>query len=57
MRMSHLGSHEVLPARAADLLVVVTAFAAWDEIVTHRNRSAATATIVDLAVRSAVKDR
>jgi AcrR family transcriptional regulator len=46
-------------AQAVDLLVVVTAFAAWDELVTARNRSAATATaaIVDLAVRSVVKDR
>ena len=46
-------------ARAVDLLVVVTAFAAWDELVTGRNRSAATATaaIADLAVRSVVKDR
>jgi AcrR family transcriptional regulator len=47
------------PARAADLLMVVTAFAAWDELVTARDRSAATATgaIVDLAVRSVVRDR
>lgn len=46
-------------AQAVDLLVVVTAFAAWDELVTTRNRSAATATdaIVDLAMRSVVKDR
>ena len=46
-------------ARAVDLLTVITAFAAWDELVTARNRSAATATaaIVDLAVRAVVKDR
>ncbi len=40
------------PARAVDLLLVVTAFAAWDELVTSRNRSpaAATAAITDLAI-------
>ena len=42
------------PARAVDLLLVTTAFAAWDELVTSRNRSPATATaaIVDLAIRA-----
>ena len=46
-------------ARAVDLLMVVTAFAAWDELVTARNRSTATATaaIADLAERAVVKDR
>jgi AcrR family transcriptional regulator len=46
-------------ARAVDLLMVITAFAAWDELVTARNRPAATATaaVADLAVRAVVKDR
>ena len=46
-------------ARAVDLLLVVTAFAAWDELVTgrHRSAAAATAAIADLAVRSVVRDR
>lgn len=37
-----------------DLLQLVTAFAAWDELVTSRNRSpaAATAAITDLAIRA-----
>jgi len=43
-------------ARAVDLLLVITAFAAWDELRTTRGRSAAaaTATITDLAVRAVV---
>ena len=47
------------PAQAADVLLVVTAFAAWDELVTARGRSAATATaaIIDLALRAVVQDR
>lgn len=42
------------PARAVDLLLVITAFAAWDELVTSRNRSPATATaaLTDLAIRA-----
>jgi AcrR family transcriptional regulator len=42
--------------RAADLLLVITAFAAWDELHTTRDRSpaTATATIADLAVRAVV---
>jgi len=46
-------------AQAVDLLLVVTAFSAWDELVTARNRSAATASaaIADLALRAVVKDR
>jgi AcrR family transcriptional regulator len=45
--------------RAVDLLLVVMAFAAWDELVSTRGRSpaAATATIADLAVRAVVSDR
>jgi len=41
---------------AVDLLMIVTAFAAWDELHTGRNRSpaAATAAITDLAVRAVV---
>ena len=44
------------PARAVDLLLVITAFAAWDELRTTRGRSAAAATaaLVDLAVRAVV---
>jgi AcrR family transcriptional regulator len=44
--------------RAVDLLLVSTAFAAWDELVTSRNRSPATATdtIADLAIRAVVTD-
>jgi AcrR family transcriptional regulator len=44
---------------AADLLVAVTTFAAWEELVITRNRSAAdaTAAIADLAVRAVVGDR
>ena len=44
--------------RAVDLLLVITAFAVWDELLTARNRSpaAATATIADLAVRAIVNE-
>ena len=44
------------PARAVDLLLIITAFAAWDELVTSRNRSPATATaaITDLAIRAVI---
>jgi AcrR family transcriptional regulator len=44
------------PARAVDLLLVITAFPAWDELVTNRNRSPATATaaITDLALRAVI---
>ena len=44
------------PARVVDLLLVITAFAAWDELVASRNRSpaAATAAITDLAVTAVV---
>jgi AcrR family transcriptional regulator len=43
-------------ARAVDLLLVITAFAAWDELRTTRGRSAAAATaaITGLAVRAVV---
>jgi AcrR family transcriptional regulator len=43
-------------ARAVDLLLVTTAFAAWDELHTtrHRTPAAATAAIVDLALRAVV---
>ena len=43
-------------AGAADLLLVITAFAAWDELRTGRNRSpaAAAAAITGLAVRAVV---
>jgi len=43
---------------AVDLLLVVTAFAAWDELHTARGRpqAAATAAIVDLAMRAVVAD-
>jgi hypothetical protein len=46
------------PARAVDLLLVSTAFAAWDELATGRGRSpaTATATITDLAVWAVVRD-
>ena len=45
---------DLTPARAVDLLLVITAFAAWDELVTSRNRSpaAATAALTDLAIRA-----
>ncbi|HYB17917.1 MAG TPA: TetR/AcrR family transcriptional regulator [Streptosporangiaceae bacterium] len=41
------------PALAVDLLLIITAFTAWDELVTSRNRSpaAATAVIIDLAIQ------
>jgi AcrR family transcriptional regulator len=41
---------------AVDLLLVITAFTAWDELRTGRNRSpaAATAAITDLAVRAVI---
>jgi hypothetical protein len=44
--------------RAVDLLLVISAFAAWDELLTVRNRSPAdaTATIADLAIRAVVSD-
>jgi hypothetical protein len=44
--------------RAIDLLLVTTAFAAWDELLTARGRSpaAATVTIADLAIRAVVGD-
>ena len=44
------------PDAAVDLLMVVTAFTAWDDLVTSRNRTpaAATAAIADLAVRAVV---
>lgn len=44
-------------ADAVDLLMVVTAFAAWDELVTSRSRSPAdaTAALVDLAVLAVVR--
>jgi AcrR family transcriptional regulator len=44
--------------RAIDFLLVITAFAAWDELLTVRNRSpaAATAAIADLAIRAVVSD-
>ena len=47
---------DLTPARAVDLLLVSTAFAAWDELVTGRGRSpaAATAAVTDLAVRAVV---
>jgi AcrR family transcriptional regulator len=46
------------PARAVDLLLVITAFAAWDELRTTRNRppAAATAAITGLALRAVVHD-
>jgi hypothetical protein len=47
------------PARAVDLLLVSTAFAAWDELATGRGRSPATATATittDLAVWAVVRD-
>jgi AcrR family transcriptional regulator len=42
------------PARAVDLLLIITAFTAWDELVTSRNHSPATATaaLIDLAIRA-----
>jgi len=46
------------PDRAVDLLLVSTAFAAWDELVTSRDRSpaSATAAITQLAVWAVVGD-
>lgn len=40
--------------RAVDFLLVITAFAAWDELLTVRNRSpaAAATAIADLAIRA-----
>ena len=48
---------DLTPAHAVDLLLISTAFAAWDELVTSRNRSpaAATAAITDLAVTAVVR--
>jgi AcrR family transcriptional regulator len=45
-------------ARAVDLLLVITAFSAWDELRTARHRSpeAATATITDLAHQAVIAD-
>ena len=42
--------------RAVDLLLVITAFAAWDDLLTTRGRSPdeAAGTIVDLAIRAVV---
>jgi hypothetical protein len=47
---------DLTPDRAVDLLLISTSFAAWDELVTSRNRSpaTATATITDLAIRAVV---
>ena len=47
---------DLTPARAVDLLLVITAFAAWDELVTSRNRTPAEATaiITGLAVTAVV---
>jgi len=44
--------------RAVDLLLVSTAFAAWDELLTARGRSpaAATTALADLAIRAVVSD-
>jgi hypothetical protein len=44
-------------SQAVDLLLVVTNFAAWDQLVTLRGRtpSAATAVLVDLAVRAVIE--
>jgi hypothetical protein len=49
---------DLTPDRAVDLLLVSTAFAAWDELVTGRNRrpAAATAALADLAIRAVVED-
>lgn len=46
------------PAHAVDLLLVITAFPAWDELRTARHRSpqAATATITDLAHHAVTAD-
>ena len=59
-RLHHAGRLRdgMTTAEAADLLLVVTAFAAWDELATGRNRPAATATaaIIGLAVRAVVKN-
>jgi AcrR family transcriptional regulator len=43
-------------AGAVDLLLIITAFAAWDELVSSRNHSPATATaaITDLAIRAVI---
>jgi len=48
---------DLTPAHAVDLLLISTALAAWDELVTSRNRSpaAATAAITDLAVTAVVR--
>ena len=45
---------DLTPAHAVDLLLISTAFAAWDELVTSRNRSPAAA-ITDLAVTAVVR--
>jgi hypothetical protein len=44
------------PSRAVDLLLLITAFTAWDELVSSRNRSpaSATAAITDLATRAVI---
>jgi hypothetical protein len=44
------------PAGAVDLLLIITAFAAWDELISSRNHSPATATaaITDLAIRAVI---
>ena len=45
---------DLTPAHAVDLLLISTAFAAWDELVTSPNRSPAAA-ITDLAVTAVVR--
>jgi AcrR family transcriptional regulator len=59
LRQAGLLRDGLAPDRAVDLLLVITAFAAWDELVTTRNRSAATATaaITDLAIRAVTDGR
>jgi AcrR family transcriptional regulator len=49
---------DLTPDRAVDLLLISTAFAAWDELVASRNRSPATVTaaITDLAIRAVVRE-
>jgi AcrR family transcriptional regulator len=59
-RLYHAGllRHGVQRSRAIDLLVAATAFGAWDQLVATRRRppKAASAVIVDLAVRAVVDD-
>lgn len=56
-RLHDQGQLDPVRSRAVDLLLAATDFAGWDQLVTTRRRSpaTATATIVELAIRAVVK--